>query len=213
MKSPAPASRPTDRYMARTPATFRGELAPLQPASSTVATQTITVPRRDIKRELHRRWQAGLRPSKAPPAARPSKADGRDRTGDIRFTRAVLYQLSYVGVAQASYRRSARCPAPGVVPSGSASGVTAWSPAVYLKHGKGAHGAESPAGSGRARECGRWCVCGPERLSRALAEPRREPGALLGRARDLRAVLPRVLPHAARRARASATQWAAAAGI
>ncbi len=26
------------------------------------------------------------------------KADGRDRTGDIRFTRAVLYQLSYVGV-------------------------------------------------------------------------------------------------------------------
>jgi hypothetical protein len=27
------------------------------------------------------------------------KADGRDRTGDIRFTRAVLYQLSYVGLA------------------------------------------------------------------------------------------------------------------
>jgi hypothetical protein len=30
--------------------------------------------------------------------AHPSRADGRDRTGDIRFTRAVLYQLSYVGV-------------------------------------------------------------------------------------------------------------------
>jgi hypothetical protein len=28
------------------------------------------------------------------------QADGRDRTGDIRFTRAVLYQLSYVGVAR-----------------------------------------------------------------------------------------------------------------
>ncbi len=28
------------------------------------------------------------------------RADGRDRTGDIRFTRAVLYQLSYVGVAR-----------------------------------------------------------------------------------------------------------------
>jgi hypothetical protein len=27
------------------------------------------------------------------------RADGRDRTGDIRFTRAVLYQLSYVGIA------------------------------------------------------------------------------------------------------------------
>jgi hypothetical protein len=27
-----------------------------------------------------------------------TRADGRDRTGDIRFTRAVLYQLSYVGV-------------------------------------------------------------------------------------------------------------------
>jgi hypothetical protein len=26
------------------------------------------------------------------------RADGRDRTGDIRFTRAVLYQLSYVGM-------------------------------------------------------------------------------------------------------------------
>jgi hypothetical protein len=25
------------------------------------------------------------------------RADGRDRTGDNRFTRAVLYQLSYVG--------------------------------------------------------------------------------------------------------------------
>lgn len=30
------------------------------------------------------------------------RADGRDRTGDIRFTRAVLYQLSYVGIALAS---------------------------------------------------------------------------------------------------------------
>jgi hypothetical protein len=28
----------------------------------------------------------------------PYRADGRDRTGDIRFTRAVLYQLSYVGL-------------------------------------------------------------------------------------------------------------------
>jgi hypothetical protein len=37
----------------------------------------------------------------------PNRADGRDRTGDIRFTRAVLYQLSYVGVASASYRRNA----------------------------------------------------------------------------------------------------------
>jgi hypothetical protein len=26
------------------------------------------------------------------------RADGRDRTGDLRFTRAALYQLSYVGV-------------------------------------------------------------------------------------------------------------------
>jgi hypothetical protein len=38
----------------------------------------------------------------------PGRADGRDRTGDIRFTRAVLYQLSYVGIAFASYR----CDAP-----------------------------------------------------------------------------------------------------
>jgi hypothetical protein len=30
------------------------------------------------------------------------RADGRDRTGDIRFTRAVLYQLSYVGMDGAS---------------------------------------------------------------------------------------------------------------
>jgi hypothetical protein len=28
----------------------------------------------------------------------PNRADGRDRTGDIRFTKPVLYQLSYVGV-------------------------------------------------------------------------------------------------------------------
>jgi hypothetical protein len=33
---------------------------------------------------------------------RLNRADGRDRTGDIRFTRAVLYQLSYVGEALAS---------------------------------------------------------------------------------------------------------------
>jgi hypothetical protein len=35
-----------------------------------------------------------------------AQADGRDRTGDIRFTRAVLYQLSYVGVAYASYSQA-----------------------------------------------------------------------------------------------------------
>jgi RimJ/RimL family protein N-acetyltransferase len=39
-------------------------------------------------------------------ACAASRADGRDRTGDIRFTRAVLYQLSYVGVVHASYRWS-----------------------------------------------------------------------------------------------------------
>jgi hypothetical protein len=37
-----------------------------------------------------------------PERSTPSRADGRDRTGDIRFTRAVLYQLSYVGVPVAS---------------------------------------------------------------------------------------------------------------
>jgi hypothetical protein len=35
-----------------------------------------------------------------------ARADGRDRTGDIRFTRAVLYQLSYVGLARTFYRRN-----------------------------------------------------------------------------------------------------------
>jgi hypothetical protein len=38
------------------------------------------------------------------------RADGRDRTGDPRFTKPVLCQLSYVGVAYASYRCSTRCP-------------------------------------------------------------------------------------------------------
>ncbi|MCW3018750.1 MAG: hypothetical protein JWN10_1058 [Solirubrobacterales bacterium] len=37
-----------------------------------------------------------------------SRADVRDRTGNLRFTRAVLYQLSYVGLRFASYRRSVR---------------------------------------------------------------------------------------------------------
>src|ERR1039458_8450673 len=36
------------------------------------------------------------------------RADGRDRTGDIRFTKPVLYQLSYVGVTS---HRTAAAPA------------------------------------------------------------------------------------------------------
>src|ERR1700727_2215281 len=32
-------------------------------------------------------------------AASPSRADGRDRTGDLSLTRRLLYQLSYVGLA------------------------------------------------------------------------------------------------------------------
>jgi hypothetical protein len=34
-----------------------------------------------------------------------ARADGRNRTGNLRFTRAALYQLSYVGRPLESYRR------------------------------------------------------------------------------------------------------------
>jgi hypothetical protein len=37
-----------------------------------------------------------------------ARADGRNRTGNLRFTRAALYQLSYVGRLFASYRRDSR---------------------------------------------------------------------------------------------------------
>ncbi len=40
-----------------------------------------------------------------PKPAPAARADVRDRTGNLRFTRAMLYQLSYVGLEAVSYRR------------------------------------------------------------------------------------------------------------
>jgi hypothetical protein len=74
------------------------------------------------------------------------RADGRDRTGDIRFTRAVLYQLSYVGVVShrtAETAHGADAPAPEVDSGGVLRAVrvvlaaqVAVAPVEQLEHGR-----------------------------------------------------------------------------